>query len=93
MSLCIFRRKFERIVNKLAVVTCGELGLIKERRIGSFHSLCTAEIKHNFVSQLYYKIIFFKGTFAICNLKKIFFVLQKLTLPLALETALLQIAS
>ena len=67
MSLCIFRRKPERIVNKLAMVTTGELGLLKERWKESFHSLCTAEIKHNFVNQLYYKIIFFKGTFAICN--------------------------
>ena len=49
------------------MVTTGELGLLKERWKESFHSLCTAEIKHNFVNQLYYKIIFFKGTFAICN--------------------------
>lgn len=72
MSLCIFRRKFERIVDKLAVVTCGELGLIKERRIGSFHSLCTAEIKHNFVSQLYYKIMFLKELLLFVIKKKFF---------------------
>ena len=57
MSLYIFRRKSKRIVNKLAVVTSGELGLLKEIWKGSCHNLCTAKIKHNFVNQLYYKII------------------------------------
>lgn len=61
---CVYleEESLKRIVNKLAVVTCGGAWFDQKADRG-FHSLCTAEIKHNFVSQLYYKIIFFKGTF------------------------------